>query len=217
MLPTSSSPSLMPPSLKPGLTLYFCRHGETQANVLRRFQGRNMDTPLTEKGCAQARTVAAILERDAPDFARLAAVSSPLRRARLTMEIIRETLGLPRDLYATDDRLMEIALGAWEGLTAAEARARFPVEYEERAADRGSVPPPGGGECYADVAKRAESWIADLQVDTFAVSHGAFTRILRGLFQDLTWQQMSDLDEPQGVLFRVRGRIVERLEPVRDD
>jgi broad specificity phosphatase PhoE len=52
----------------------------------------------------------------------------------------------------------------------------------------------------------------DVSTDTFAVSHGVFTRILRGLFEGLTWQQMSDLDEPQGVLFRVRGREVERYE-----
>ena len=47
------------------------------------------------------------------------------------------------------------------------------------------------------------SWIAELDADTFAVSHGAATRILRGLFAGLSWQQMSDLDEPQGVVFRV--------------
>jgi broad specificity phosphatase PhoE len=172
-----------------------------------------MDTPLTEKGRTQARAVAAILQRNAPDFAQLAFVSSPLGRAQQTMETIRETLGLSHDHYSTDDRLIEIALGAWEGLTAAQARARFPMEYAKRAADRGAVPPPGDGECYADVAKRAESWIGDLRDDTFAVSHGAFTRVLRGLFQDLTWQEMSDLDEPQGVLFRVRRRTIERLEP----
>ncbi len=48
--------------------------------------------------------------------------------------------------------------------------------------------------------------------DTFAVCHGALTRILRGLFQGLDWQGMSDLDEPQGVVFRVRGRTVARLD-----
>ena len=37
-------------------------------------------------------------------------------------------------------------------------------------------------------------------------------RILRGLFQDLNAQEMSDLDEPQGVVFRVRGSKVKRYE-----
>jgi probable phosphoglycerate mutase len=207
----------MPLSLKPGLTLYFCRHGETEANVLRRFQGRTMDTPLTANGQLQARISGKILRRVVSDPLQFAFISSPLGRARATMEIIRDTLGLPPELYSTDARLMELNLGAWEGLTAAEARARFSAAYDERAADRGNVRIPGGGENYSDVAARAESWVADLNADTFAVSHGVFTRILRGLFAGLAWQQMSDLDEPQGVLFRVRGATVERLEARAND
>ena len=41
----------------------------------------------------------------------------------------------------------------------------------------------------------------------------AFTRILRGLFLGLDAQAMSDLDEPQGVVFRVTGSQVVRLDP----
>lgn len=201
----------MPLSLPAGLTLYFCRHGETEANVERRFQGRTLDTPLTAKGLVQARTVAALLKREDAEPARLAYVSSPLPRACRTMEIVRAALSLPPDAYSVDDRLMEIALGAWDGLTAAEAKARDPKLYAERTADKGHVRVPGG-ESYGDVASRAQSWIADLRADTFAVSHGAFTRILRGLFQGLDWQQMSALGEPQGVLYRVRGSTVEEFE-----
>jgi probable phosphoglycerate mutase len=205
----------MPLSLKPGLTLYFCRHGETEANVSRRFQGRTMDTPLTANGERQARMTAGIFERAVRDPAAFAFVSSPLGRARATMEIVRSTLGLAPGGYATDERLVEINLGEWEGLTKAEAKSRFPIAYEERAADRGNIRVPGG-ENYIDVAARAESWIADVSADTFAVSHGAFTRILRGLFAGLDWQAMSDLDEPQGVVFRVRDNYVERLEARAD-
>ena len=127
------------------------------------------------------------------------------------MEIVRETLGLPAAGYSTDDRLVEIDLGAWDGLTDAQARALDPVIYDQRKADKWSIRVPGG-ENYADVAKRCESFVAGLSADTFAVTHGAYTRVLRGLFEGLTWQQMSGLDETQGVLFRVRGTIVERLE-----
>ncbi|MEY4707907.1 MAG: phosphoglycerate mutase [Pseudomonadota bacterium] len=69
-----------------------------------------------------------------------------------------------------------------------------------------------GGENYADVAARVGEWIAQLDQDTFAISHGATTRILRGLLAGLDWQAMSALDEPQGVVFRVRGQEVVRLE-----
>lgn len=198
--------------LRDGITLYFCRHGETEANVAKRFQGRTIDTPLTAQGRAQAVAIGTMLKREAPNVSALAYVASPLQRARTTMEIIRQTIGLPADNFTTDERLLEINLGAWDGLTDAQAKALDPAMFEKRGNDKWNVRVPGGGEDYADVAKRAESFVADLTKDTFAVSHGAFTRILRGLFQGLTWKQMSDLDEKQGVLFRVGGNTVERFE-----
>src|SRR5262249_42943538 len=154
----------------------------------------------------------AILKETVPGFAALSFVASPLPRARRTMEIIRENLGLPPGDFATDDRLMEIDLGKWDGLTDEEAKALDIEAFYARGNDKWNVRVPGG-ENYADVAARAESWIASLDRDTFAVSHGAFTRILRGLFAGSTWKQMSALDEPQGVVFRVRGNTVKRLEP----
>lgn len=198
--------------LRAGLTFYFCRHGETEANVAKRFQGRTIDTPLTPKGLAQAADIGTILGREAGMRPDLNFFCSPLPRARKTMDIIREGVGLPLVGYMTDARLLEINLGAWDGLTAEEARALDPAAFAARGNDKWNVRVPGGGENYDDVAKRAENFVDDLTADSFAVSHGAFTRILRGLFQGLDWKQMSDLDEPQGCLFRVRGSDVVRLD-----
>jgi probable phosphoglycerate mutase len=200
----------MPPRLRAGLTLYFCRHGETEANVQKRFQGWSKDTPLTPKGREQSGIIARSLRAAAPDFRNLVYVSSPLPRACATMEIILGELDLPKDGYRTDSRLQEINLGIWDGLTDAEARALDPAMFEKRGNDKWEVRVPGG-ENYADVAARAESWIADLETDTFAISHGAFTRILRGLFMGVDWTTMSGLDERQGVLFRVSGDTVTHL------
>jgi len=198
-------------SLPSGIDLYFCRHGETDANVQKRFQGLTTDTPLTSTGREQSRSLALLLTRDRPDPASLCFVSSPLPRARSTMEIVLRTLGLPTDRFTTDARLQEIDLGIWDGLTDDEARALDPAMFERRGNDKWDVRVPGG-ENYADVAKRAESWIGGLAADTFAVSHGAFTRILRGLFSGMSWQEMSALDEEQGVLFHVRDNCVTRLQ-----
>lgn len=200
-----------PLALPPGVTLYLARHGETVANVEKRFQGHTSDTPLTPKGLEQAKTLGRILKVNVPDPATLTYVASPLHRAQHTMQIVLEVLGFPTDSYTTDPRLIEIDLGAWDGLTDKEAAARFPEAYAARQKDKWNVDVPGGGENYASVARRATSFAMGLKTDTFAVSHGAFTRILRGLFQGLNWQQMSDLDEPQGVIFRVRGSDVVRL------
>ncbi|HVV64867.1 MAG TPA: histidine phosphatase family protein [Rhizomicrobium sp.] len=198
--------------LKDHVTLYFARHGETEANVEKRFQGLTIDTPLTARGRAQAGAIAESLRRAAPEPAALACVSSPLRRARATMELVRGALNLdPRD-YATDARIEEIDLGEWDGLTDGEARARDPAMFSLRGNDKWNVRVPGG-ENYRDVAERATDWAESLARDTFAVSHGAFTRILRGLFAGLDWRAMSELDEKQGVLFRARGSAVERFDP----
>ena len=126
------------------------------------------------------------------------------------MEIARNVLGLPPTGYATDARIQEIDLGSWDQLSEAEARALDPAYYDRRAADKWNVPAPGG-EDYEDVAARLTVWIHDLKEDTFAISHGAATRILRGLFLGLSAAQMSALDEPQGVVFRVRGRQITQL------
>src|SRR5260221_12564347 len=192
---------MMALDLRPGVPLFFTRHGQTVANVERRFQGRN-DTPLTEHGRLQARMLAAILAellagQPTPRF-----VSSPLPRARTTMELILDALGLPR-VYDTDPRLMEIDLGDWSGLTDEEAKARDPAMWEKRIHDKWNVRVPGGGENYAMVAQRLTEWASELDRGTVAISHGAATRILRGLILGLNAQEMSALDEPQDCGFRV--------------
>jgi probable phosphoglycerate mutase len=196
--------------LKPGITLYLSRHGETEANREKRFSGRR-DTPLTPKGREQARAVGDILRREVGARPALEFVSSPLQRARTTMEIIRKTLDLPSDGYTTDPRIEEIDLGRWDQLTDGEARALDPALFDARGADKWHVHVPGG-ENYQEVATRATDWVQSLSVDTFAVSHGALIRILRGLFLNLDWRGMSELDEPQGVVFRIQAERVARLD-----
>lgn len=198
-------------SLPLGVTLYFARHGETEANVAKRFQGHTVDTPLTTRGLKQTKALAKILRHHVKHPEQLKYVSSPLPRARLTMELVRDHLGLPIDKFRTDKRLCEIDLGQWDGLTHREARRLDPALFDRRENDKWHVRVPGG-ESYADVAKRAVGFVSGLKHDTFAISHGAFSRILRGLFTGLSAGEMSDLDEPQGVIFRARGNRVRLLK-----
>ena len=48
-------------------------------------------------------------------------VSSPLGRARETMELVRATLGLSPNGYRLEPRLAEISFGDWEGFTIAHS------------------------------------------------------------------------------------------------
>ena len=195
--------------LASGLTLYFARHGQTLANLEKRFSGKK-DTPLTALGRDQAHEIGEVLKRELGIKPAIACVASPLERACTTMEITRAVLELPPQGYTTDPRIQEIDLGDWDQLTEAQARALDPAYYDRRAADKWHVPALGG-ENYEDVAKRLTAWISDLRSDTFAVSHGAATRILRGLFLGLDAAQMSALDEPQGVVFRVQAAQIKQL------
>ena len=103
-------------ALPAGITLYFARHGETEANAAHRFSGKK-DTKLTPRGREQARNVGLALRRDVPGFAALDYVSSPLARARTTMEIVRGVLGLDPTAYRLEPRIQEIDLGLWDQLT----------------------------------------------------------------------------------------------------
>jgi len=202
----------MPPlRLAEGLTLYFARHGQTEANVQKRFSGYK-DTPLTPLGLEQAAQVGRILKHELGAASGFEFISSPLARAMATMKIARQAMGLPAEGFSTDNRLKEINLGVWDQLTDEEARTLSPTLFEQRGNDKWHVRVPGG-ENYAEVAARISDWVRELETDTIAISHGATTRILRGLLAGLDWREMSALDEPQGVVFRVSGVQVARLDP----
>lgn len=161
-------------------TIYFLRHGETEWNALGRLQGTR-DIPLNARGRGQAVHAAGVLadlfKRDGMDRAALPYVSSPLGRARQTMELVRGKLELPLADYSLDDRLREIGYGTWEGLTLAESQATDPEVYARRLADKWTVAP-SGGETYAAVQLRMLDWYESLLVDTVAVAHGGTCRAL---------------------------------------
>ena len=98
----------------PAPVIYYVRHGLTDWNAQQRLQGRH-DVPLNTEGCAQAVCCAKILQdlfrRDDRAPESFDYVSSPLVRARKTMEIMRATLGLEPTGYTIEARLAEIAFG----------------------------------------------------------------------------------------------------------
>ena len=130
-------------------TLVLVRHGETNWNRERRFQG-HADTPLNEAGREQARRLAEILRNE-----RLTAVyTSPLRRATETASIVAHPLGLePVELEA----LREIDVGDWEGLTVDEVRTRFPERVD--VAWHSGWP---GGETHAELGARVVPALVEL-------------------------------------------------------
>ncbi len=160
--------------------LYFARHGETDWNRERRLQGQH-DIPLNPLGRVQAsrcgELLRALLERDGRAVGEYDYVSSPLGRARETMELMRAALGLDPQAYRTDARLMEMSFGRWEGFTFAELQAREALALAERERDKwGFVLP--GGESYAQLQVRVRAWYDSVARDSVVSAHGGVCRAL---------------------------------------
>jgi 2,3-bisphosphoglycerate-dependent phosphoglycerate mutase len=101
--------------------LIIVRHGETQWNIAGIRQG-HLDSPLTERGSAQAKALARRLAHET--FSAL--YSSDLGRALDTAKLISELTGHE---VITDARLRERHLGIFQGLSGEEIKAKYPEEY----------------------------------------------------------------------------------------
>jgi probable phosphoglycerate mutase len=187
--------------------LYYVRHGETDWNVEQRLQGHR-DTALNARGRIQAAHCSGVLAdllacggRAAVDCAY---VSSPLKRALETMELLRAGLQLPAQDYAVEGRLIEISFGDWEGLTLAEIEARWPNAVAERERDKWGFTPPGG-ESYRDVTARVGAWYATVTRDTVVTAHGGVGRALIAHFNILPHQEAAHADIVHGVVYVFAG------------
>ena len=88
--------------------LYIMRHGRTDWNVRHKLQGRT-DIPLNDEG----RMMAAEAGKRYADIHFDICYSSPLARAKETAEIFLKGRNVP--VY-TDDRLVEMGFGVYEGI-----------------------------------------------------------------------------------------------------
>jgi glucosyl-3-phosphoglycerate phosphatase len=158
----------------PPRRLLLLRHGQSTWNADGRWQGQ-ADPPFSPLGEEQARDAAGRLR--AGDFSRV--VSSTLRRARQTAEILAEALGLAVDV---DPDLQEIDVGDWEGLTRAEINERAPGALADWSEGRSESTP--GGEPRTHLTDRARAALLRAAAEAGAgdrvlvVSHGALIRNL---------------------------------------
>lgn len=164
--------------------LIFVRHGETAYNAESRLQGQ-LDTPLNARGREQARAIGGTLRSLlGPEIDRLdeaqAFFASPLERARETMDIARDAMGLKPGRYHLDPVLKELSFGVWEGLTWSEIEVRDAKGLRARRKDRWAFAPEGG-ESYAMLAVRLRPWLDSLSEHAFVISHGGVARVLMAL------------------------------------
>lgn len=155
-------------------TLYLVRHGETDWNAKKRYQGVT-DLSLNLNGRKQAQLLAERL-KDIP-FTRC--YTSELKRAQETAEAI---VGLNKvTRIIKEPALREISFGKWEGLTYGQVARNYPEEVKAWVESNGLIPPVGG-ESLRDLEKRLLGWFEPLVAEKPAgnilvVAHGGVLRL----------------------------------------
>ncbi len=150
-------------------TIYIFRHGETEWNKEKRFQG-HLDIPLNEEGKKQAIGLKDQLEKLAPQ----AVLSSDLKRAVMTTTLSLEELDIP--IYYSD-QLREANLGEAQGKTQDEVKEIWGEDVLREWFRGGPDFKFPGGEPKRIASARARKYIQDFldkhPVDRIAVStHG---------------------------------------------
>lgn len=155
------------------LTLYFVRHGETDWNVENRVQGQ-CDSTLTEKGIQDVLN----LRLSLAEMDWLSVYSSPSGRALQTAELLIEG-----ERIQEDDRIKEMNLGIFEGMTWDEIK-----RYDNRAYDNYWKDPSAFsvrlGETFYDVKKRVTHFLHDIskqfsEGNVLIITHGVIIKIVQ--------------------------------------
>ncbi len=144
----------------PAKAFYLIRHGETEANATQTTAGGHLDSPLTERGQTQAKTVGAVIDQLAIKPSRV--IHSPMSRARDTANFINE--GLKLNMHEVDD-LREHIVGEWEGKPWVDVMPHI----------KANVRPPGGEnkDDFSLRVKRVLGEVLDTHEDpVMIVAHG---------------------------------------------
>lgn len=181
--------------------IYLVRHGETEWNVSKQYQGQ-LDSRLTHTGEAQA---SAVGRHMAGVFAKRGAMPfycSPLGRCRQTADLICDAARTDPAAIIHDDRLMEIHCGHWQTFTRNEATEKWPDERAARKADFWNYEIPGGGESGNMLRARARAWLENLPNTSpiLVVAHGMIGMMIRGLCRRLGRDETLALGAPQGII-----------------
>ena len=167
------------------LRLVFWRHGQTDWNVINRFQGHS-DIPLNKVGEYQVTHAAKILAALKPDRI----ISSDLGRAKQTAQALIDLSSLKLEI---DPDLRETNGGNWEGKTGEENRAmdgeRFTKWISGEDVRAGEI-----GETRSEVALRATRAvnlaIEGVKSGTIVfVTHGGAARCLLGSLLELPYEK----------------------------
>ncbi|NLO47556.1 MAG: histidine phosphatase family protein [Clostridiales bacterium] len=168
------------------IKLTVVRHGETEYNAQDRYAG-SLDADLNQNGIRQAEQLGRDLSRKRFDVV----VSSPLKRAVKTAEMINAALHLPVILL---DSFSERNMGVYEGLTREEARILYPDIWMKNIS-RNPDEAPDGGETIRQFDQRVALGLNKLTADypdkcVLLVCHGLTARVINRRIKGLSFADM---------------------------
>ncbi|CCQ74499.1 Fructose-2,6-bisphosphatase [Magnetospira sp. QH-2] len=193
----------MPLPRKSAPEMILLRHGETQWNRARRYQGQQ-DSPLTLTGIGQVRAIAETLRDHINEGTGFDIWSSPLPRARQSISIFCDQLDLDYGSVRFDDRLMERSYGRWEGLARDDISCRYPEDLAREDEDRWHFNIPHG-ESFKQVGDRLGDWLHELNANqpVLVMAHGGSGRVLRGIVVGQSPEHIFANDPPQSTAFSI--------------
>ncbi len=165
-------------------TLYFIRHGQSEANITQRFAG-SLDTPLTPLGEQQAEITGECLK----DIPFTAVYASDLQRAFCTGEAIAVHHGLE---VITCQQLREISAGEWEGKSFDELA--YSPDFQVWLTTIG-LSQATGGESVAQLQERARAAVEDIvrrhPGETVCIAtHATPIRVMECIWQEVSLAEM---------------------------
>ena len=208
----AAAPQRVTPDQKWPQTIWLVRHGQSAGNVARDaaeaaglplidIMTRDMDTPLSDLGRAQAvalgRWFGDMSQTERPTVV----LCSPYVRARQTAEIVLEAAALPLDTitFNRDERLREKEFGILDRLTKHGILQKYPELGEQRAHVGKFYFRPPGGESWCDVILRLRNVIDTITREyrrerVLIVGHQVTVSCFRYLFERLDEEQILTMD-----------------------
>ncbi|NWS97000.1 F262 bisphosphatase, partial [Mionectes macconnelli] len=173
-------------------TIYLCRHGESEYNLVGKIGG---DSGLSPRGKQFSQALKKFIEEQ--EIVDLKVWTSQLKRTIQTAE----SLGV---LYEQWKILNEIDAGVCEEMTYAEIEAKYPDEFAMRDQEKYLYRYPGG-ESYQDLVQRLEPVIMELerQGNVLVISHQAVMRCLLAYFLDKSADELPYLRCPLHTILKL--------------
>lgn len=171
------------------MKIYFVRHGESEANILKVFSNRGLKHPLTARGEEQAITLGNQI-RNIP-FAKI--YSSPILRAVQTTEIVCSILNIKSFVVDFDIREYDVGIfegrsdtASWTSLSKLEEGWIDPKNRNEKIEM---------GESFEEIQSRFAAFIKNVElefhgedVNILIVTHGGLLKVgLPGIAENVTY------------------------------